>query len=176
MSYSEEDFDEKYEEYYRRYEEEEGPYVEGGLLSNENDYLYVPSYEEFMIPISIHDGFTCRGRSKESVVYLAYYCGLSDGIRKVLYFQEYFTLDIQNLFIYPYCRKNMKRIAHMVDEVFKEVETKRLSLGAKIEGKNEDSSKPSSFPSNKRMFVFFPNITSNDHLDEEEKSRKCKDP
>ena len=56
MSYSEEDFDEKYEEYYRRYEEEEGPYVEGGLLSNENDYPYVPSYEEFMMGSLVEGG------------------------------------------------------------------------------------------------------------------------
>ena len=34
MSYFEEDFDEQYEEYCRRFEEEEGPYVDGGLLSN----------------------------------------------------------------------------------------------------------------------------------------------
>ena len=125
-----------------------------------------------MIPISIHDGFTCRGRSKESVVYLAYYCGLSDGIRKVLYFQEYctldiHTLDIQNLFIYPYCRKNMKSIAHMVDEEFKKVGTSWLPPGAKRGEKKEDSSKPSACPRSKRMFGFSSNITFRDHQDEE---------
>ena len=70
----------------------------------------------------------------------------------------------------------MRNIAHMVDEVCKKVEFGWLPPGAKRGAKNEDSSKPYSFPISKRMFVFFPNITSSDHLDEEEKSRKCKDP
>ena len=48
MSYSEQDFDEQYEEYYRRYEEEEGPYVYGCLMGNHNDYFYDLSYQEAM--------------------------------------------------------------------------------------------------------------------------------
>ena len=116
-----------------------------------------------MSPISIHDGFPCKGRPKESIVYLANYCGLSDGIRKVLYFQEYCTLDIQNLFIYPYCRKNMKIIAHMVDEECKKVGTSWLPPGAKRGEKKEDSSKPSACPRSKRMFGFYSNITFKDH-------------
>ena len=61
----------------------------------------------------------------------------------------------------------MERIAHMVDEVCKEVETRTLCPGAKRGGNKEDSSKPSDFLSSKRMFVFFPKITSSDHLYEE---------
>ena len=64
----------------------------------------------------------------------------------------------------------MRKIAHLVDEVCKEVETRRLPPGGKRGGKKEDSSKPSACPSSKRMFRFFPNKTSSDHLDEEASS------
>ena len=55
----------------------------------------------------------------------------------------------------------------MVDEVCKEVETRRFPPGAKRGGKNEDSSKPFACPSNKRMFCFLSNKTSSGHQDEE---------
>ena len=59
MSHSDEDYDEQYEKYCRQYEEEEGPYVDEGILSDENDDFYVSSYDEVMRPRSIHDGFSC---------------------------------------------------------------------------------------------------------------------
>ena len=40
MSYYEDDYDEQYEEYCRRYEEEEILYVDGGILKNEYDEYY----------------------------------------------------------------------------------------------------------------------------------------
>ena len=52
----------------------------------------------------------------------------------------------------------------------KEVETRRLPLRAKRGEKKEDSSNPYACPSSKRMFVFFPNRNSSDHLDEEASS------
>ena len=61
----------------------------------------------------------------------------------------------------------MRRIAHMVYEVCKEVETRRFPSRAKRGGKKEDSSNPFACPSSKRMFGFFPNRTSSDHIDEE---------
>ena len=54
----------------------------------------------------------------------------------------------------------------MVDEVCKEVETRRLPPGAKRGGKKKYSSKPSACPSTKRIFVFFLKIDSSDHQDE----------
>ena len=71
------------------------------------------------------------------------YYALKEEIVEVLYFREYCTLEIQNLFRYPYCGTNMRRIAHMVDEVCNEVETRRLPPRAKRGGKREDSSKTS---------------------------------
>ena len=58
----------------------------------------------------------------------------------------------------------------MVDEVCKEVETRRLPPGAKRGGKKEDSANPSAYPSSKRIFGFFPNRTSSYHHDEEASS------
>ena len=46
----------------------------------------------------------------------------------------------------------MRRIAHMVDEVCKEVETRRLPPGAKIREKREDSLDPSTYS---RIMIFF---------------------
>ena len=43
MSYYEDDYDEKCEEYCRRYEEEEILYVDGGILKHEYDENYVTS-------------------------------------------------------------------------------------------------------------------------------------
>ena len=40
MSYNGDDYDEQYEEYYRRYEEQEIIYVDGGLPRNEYDENY----------------------------------------------------------------------------------------------------------------------------------------
>ena len=79
MSYSNDDYDEKYEE-------EEILYVDEGLPRDEIDEFYVSSYDEFMRPRYIHDGFSYRGRPKESVMYLANYWGLSDGLMKDLSF------------------------------------------------------------------------------------------
>ena len=64
----------------------------------------------------------------------------------------------------------MRKISHMVDDVCKEVETRRLPPGAKRGGNKEDSSNPSACQSSKRMFGFFPNKTYSDHLDEETSS------
>ena len=55
----------------------------------------------------------------------------------------------------------------MVDEVCKEVETRRFPPGAKRGGKKEDSLKPSACPSSKRIFGFFLKKISSDHIDEE---------
>ena len=41
MSYYEDDYDEQYDEYCRRYEEEEIIYVDGGILKHEYDENYV---------------------------------------------------------------------------------------------------------------------------------------
>ena len=76
----------------------------------DDDVFYVLVYDEFMRPRSIHDGFSCRGRPTEAVMYLADYWGLSEGLMKVLSFQEYCTLEIHNLFIYPYCGTNKERL------------------------------------------------------------------
>ena len=46
MSYYEDDYDEQYEEYCRRYEEEEILYVDGGILKNEYDEDYWTSNRE----------------------------------------------------------------------------------------------------------------------------------
>ena len=55
--------------------------------------------------------------SKKSSQYFMEYCALKEGIREVLYFQYFYSLEIQNLFIYPHYGENIKNIAHMVDEV-----------------------------------------------------------
>ena len=44
MSYYEDDYDEQYEEYCKRYEEEEILYVNGGILKHEYDENYWTSY------------------------------------------------------------------------------------------------------------------------------------
>ena len=44
MSYYEDDYDVQYEEYYRRHEEEEILYVDGGILKHEYDEEYWTSY------------------------------------------------------------------------------------------------------------------------------------
>ena len=59
------------------------------------------------------------------------YFALKEDTREVLYFQEYYTLEIHNLHIYPYYGTNMKIIAHMVDEVCKEVDTRVSSWSQK---------------------------------------------
>ena len=82
------------------------------------------------------------------------YYALKEEIREVLSFREYETLEIQKMFRDPCCGTNMRRIAHMVDEVCKEVETRRLPPGAKRGGKKEDLSKPYACPRSKRMFRF----------------------
>ena len=46
MCYYDDDYDEQYEEYYIQYEEEEIIYVNGGILIDEFDDLYYPSYRE----------------------------------------------------------------------------------------------------------------------------------
>ena len=46
MSYYEDDYDEQYEEYCRRYEEEEILYANGGILKHEYDENYWTSYGE----------------------------------------------------------------------------------------------------------------------------------
>ena len=56
----------------------------------------------------------------------------------------------------------MRNISHMVSEVCKEVETRRLPPGAKRGGKKEDSSKESACSSSRRMSRFFPNRNSSD--------------
>ena len=48
MSYSDDDCDEQYEEYYRKYEEEEVPYVVGGLPRDDVDDFYLPAYDELI--------------------------------------------------------------------------------------------------------------------------------
>ena len=87
--------------------------------------------------------------SKESFQYSMEYYALKEDIREVLPFREYCTLEIHKIFRDPYYGTNKKRIAHMVDEVCKEVETRRLPPGAKRGGKKEDSSKPYACPSSK---------------------------
>ena len=108
--------------------------------------------------------------SKESFQYYMECYALKEEIREVLSIQEYYTLEIQNIFRYPYYGTNMKRNAHMVGEVCNEVGTRRLPPGAKRGGKKEDSSKPYACPSSKRMFGFLSNKTSSDHQDEEASS------
>ena len=46
MSYSNDDYDEQYEEYCRQYEEEKVLYVDGGLSRDEDGDLYGQSYRE----------------------------------------------------------------------------------------------------------------------------------
>ena len=46
MSYSDDDYDEQYEEYCRRYEEEEIIYVDGGIPIDEYDELYIQAYDK----------------------------------------------------------------------------------------------------------------------------------
>ena len=47
MSYYEDDYDEQYEEYCKRYEEEEIPYVDGGLPKYEyHEYYWTSNGEE----------------------------------------------------------------------------------------------------------------------------------
>ena len=60
-------------------------------------------------------------RPKEPFIYLTEYLGLSDGLLKDLSFQEYYSLEIQKFFIYRYWNKNMKIIAHIIDDVCKEM-------------------------------------------------------
>ena len=99
-----------------------------------------------------NNGFSCRGRPKEVVMYLADYWGLIEGLIKDLSFQEYCTLDMYKLFIDPYCGKNMKRIAQMFDELCKEVRTRWMPPRAKRGSKREYSSKPSTCPRSRIMF------------------------
>ena len=80
------------------------------------------------------------------------YYALKEEIREVLSFREYCTFEIQKLFRDPYCGTNMRRIAHMFDEVCREVETRSLPPGAKRGGKKEVSSNPSAYPSGKTIF------------------------
>ena len=72
MSYFEEDFDEEYEEYCRRYEEEEC-YEEpscstlGRFIMDDGDYLFFPSYDEYRWhqATRIHGQMFSGGNSKE---------------------------------------------------------------------------------------------------------------
>ena len=104
------------------------------------DDLWLPTYDEFLGHKSTSiSGQTFNGRNyKDPFQYSMEYYALKEEIREVLCFQEYCTLKIQKMFIDPYYGKNMKRIAHMVDEVCKEVETRRFPPGAKRGGKKED--------------------------------------
>ena len=96
-----------------------------------------------------------KGRnSKEPFQYSMEYYALKNEVREVLYFQDLCTLEIHKLFGDPYYGENIRKIAHMVDEVCKKVETGWLPPGAKRGVRKEDSSKPFSFPRIRRMFVF----------------------
>ena len=46
MSYTDDHYDEQYEEYSRQYEEEEVPCVVGGLPRDDVDELCLPAYDE----------------------------------------------------------------------------------------------------------------------------------
>ena len=73
--------------------------------------------------------------SKEPFQYSMEYYALKEEIREVLSFQEYCTLEMQKILKYPRSEKNMKMIAHMVDEMYKEVETRRFPPGDERGGK-----------------------------------------
>ena len=48
MSYNGDDYDEQYEEYCRRYEEEEILYVDGGILKHEYDENYYQKWNNLV--------------------------------------------------------------------------------------------------------------------------------
>ena len=49
--------------------------------------------------------------------YFMEYCALKEDIREVLYFQYFYSLEIQKPFRDPHRGENIKNIAHMVDEM-----------------------------------------------------------
>ena len=106
------------------------------------DGLWLPFYNEsiWQISTSINDQMFNGRTYKESFQYSMEYYSLKEEIRVVLSFREYCTIEIHKLLRDPYCGTNLKMIAHMVDEVCKEVETRRLPPGTKGRGKKEDSS------------------------------------
>ena len=75
--------------------------------------------------------------SKKSSQYFMEYCSLKEEIRGVLSFRYFCTLEIHNLLRYSYYGEKMINIAHPVDEVCKEVETRRLPPRAKRGGKRK---------------------------------------
>ena len=66
-------------------------------------------------------------RPKEPLQYLFKYWRLSKGVRKPLSFREYCELHIACLFKYPYNRANKEKVAHICDEVCKEMKSMLLS-------------------------------------------------
>ena len=85
---------ELYEGEYNFLDEETTYSTSSHFTYKDDDGFYVSLYNEFMSPISIHYGFSCRGRPKEPFIYLADYWGLGDGLLKHLSFREYYSLEI----------------------------------------------------------------------------------
>ena len=73
----------------------------------------------------------CGKNSKETFQYFMEYYALKEEKRDVLSFWDDFYLDINKLFKYPYYLSSMENIAHMVDEVCKEVGTRCFPPRAK---------------------------------------------
>ena len=120
LPYSEQDFDEQYEEYYSRYEEDMEQYEKEDYekptcstliilcMDDFDDFLH-PYYDESIWKKSTSvDGQVFNGNnSKKYSQYFMEYCALKEGIREVLYFQYLCTLEIQKIFIDPYCGEDM---------------------------------------------------------------------
>ena len=103
MSYSDDDYDEQYEEYYREYEEEEVPYVVGGLPRDDVDGFYLPAYDEVIWQkYTSFVGQMFSGKNfKESFQYFMEYYSLKKEIMDFLSFRDYCYLEIHKLFKYP---------------------------------------------------------------------------
>ena len=150
----EEDIEQYEEEYY-----EEPTCSTSVILCRDYFYDFFPPYydESIWHKSTSGGGQVLNGKnSKKSSQYFMEYCDLKEEIREVLSFQYLCTLEIHKLFRDPYCGENIKNIAHMVDELCQKMETSCLSPGAKM----EDSSKPFSFPSIRRMLGFYFNKVS----------------
>ena len=105
----------------------------GILCRGDFDYFLPPYYDESIWQESTSvSGQVFNGKnSKKSSRYFMEYCDLKEEIRGVLPFQDFCTIEIENLFRDPYFGEKMRNISHMVDEVCKKVETRWLPLGAK---------------------------------------------
>ena len=106
----EEDFDEQYEEYCRRYEEEEEDlehseeegYEEpscsasGRGSRNDVDAFRLSAYDQtlWQKSTSIHGQMFNGRNSKKPFQYSMEYCALKEEIREVLYFRDFCTLEI----------------------------------------------------------------------------------